>query len=109
MPDLDELLERIDRLSGQAESAWADLRVVDEINDVLCEGFARALAEEARLDQLEQRVSDLLSEVAVGRAAELRTLTLEWRRTERSVDSLRSRLAIVHERFIALAAGASRT
>jgi hypothetical protein len=106
MPDRDDLLARIDRLSARTDGACVEPRDIAEMNDVLSEGFARALADEARLDQLEQRLAELLSGVASGRARELRHITVEWRATERDVSRLRSRLAVMHERFIALATGA---
>jgi phosphoenolpyruvate-protein kinase (PTS system EI component) len=108
MSDHDDLLERLDRLSGQVQRGRVDPAVMDEINDILSEGYALALAEEARLDQLEQRLGDILSEVVAGRSADLRDVTVELRRTERAVSALRSRLTAMHERFIAVAAGGVR-
>jgi hypothetical protein len=108
MPDHDNLLERVDRLSARAQHPCVEPEIVGEMNDLLSEGFAHALKEEARLDELEQRLADVLSDVSPHRARELRRITVESRATQRGVNRLRTRLALLHERYIELATVAGR-
>jgi ADP-ribose pyrophosphatase YjhB (NUDIX family) len=108
MRDHNDLLQRIDRLSARAQQRYAEPGIVAEMNDLLSEGFAQALKEEARLDELEQRLADVLSDVSPARASELRRITVESRATQRGLDRLRTRLARMHERYIELATVAGR-
>lgn len=98
-----DLHARIDRLWERA-SAWAPGAVADEINDLLSEGYARALMAEQRIVALDERVTELLMRPDTRDAGTLRSLTSERRSAARDVERLRSRLAAVHDRYLALTA-----
>ena len=103
MPQHRDIYRRIDELCARADEGSLELGLLDEMNDVLCEGFACALAAEARLDRLEQRLMTLLSAVHAGRAEELRDITSQRRAVELHASRLRSRLAVLHRQYASLA------
>ena len=66
---------------------------VGEIDDVLTQGYARALEGDAWLSQTEERLHDLIDDVtAVKRGRELRTIAREHDHFQRSVIELRREL-----------------
>jgi hypothetical protein len=99
-----DLHGRIDRLCERAR-VRIDGELVDEMNDVLSEGYARALLADRRVVELDERVVDVLLRPDVRRARELRALTEERRAAARAVARLRARLAAMHEQYLALRAG----
>jgi hypothetical protein len=102
MEDLQALHDRLDALCERAARRGDDAAVMAEMNDLLSEGYARALLAEARLIALEERLTDRIADLSAGRVEEVRLLAGEHRAAERAVTRLRARLADVHERFLAL-------
>ena len=97
-----DLHERIDRLCERARTRPCP-QLVDEMNDVLSEGYARALSDERRLVGLEERLVELL--LADERPPELRTVAEQRREAARCVAALRNDLARMHEHFVLLGGG----
>lgn len=101
-----ELEQRIDRLSARAGARW-DRGLREEIDATLSEGYARALAAEARVKRLDRRLEGLLEELDAGDAAELRAVARERWQLARQVARLRARLADMHEVWVTLARAGS--
>ena len=101
MQEFAALLARIDSLTARTaqSSGEAPLR---EIEHLLSEGYAEALAGEARLVRLEHALEELLDGGDESRARELRELVRDYRQLERAVAALRSALAAMHGEFVAL-------
>lgn len=97
-----ELLARIDGLCRRAEEGSAN-ELAAEMNDLLSEGYARALLEERRIGQLEEHVVEVL--LGSHERRELQALADERRAASRAVEGLRARLALMHDRYLALRAG----
>jgi hypothetical protein len=104
-----ELLDRISALRARPEHARAgaeqthtDAELLPEIEDALSVGYARALAGEAEMVRLEERLSALLDTDDGSRAHELRHIVEEHHEIEQSVATLRSALARLHRDFVAL-------
>jgi hypothetical protein len=102
MEDLGKLLARIETFTALVRRSSGDPGLLAEIEDVLSEGYASALAGEARMFKLEERLDDLLDSGDESRARELRLIVREHRAAERSVATLRSALAGLHSEFVAL-------
>jgi hypothetical protein len=84
-----------------AVAARADLSL-SELEDLLTEGYARALDGEAQSRRLEQRLATLLPEMDEPRVAtEIRRLTLQRRTVDQAVSDLRAKLASVRGRITA--------
>jgi uncharacterized coiled-coil protein SlyX len=98
MDDLQALHERLDEICARAD----DPAVLPELNDVLSEGYARALLAEAQLMRLEERLLDRITARVPDRRDEVQQLAGEHRTAEETVARLRRRLADAHERFHAL-------
>jgi hypothetical protein len=78
-----------------AVAARPDLRL-SELEDLLTEGYARALDAEAQSRRLEQRLAQLLPEIdKPGVSKEIRRLTLQRRTVDQAVSDLRAKLARV--------------
>jgi hypothetical protein len=77
--------------------------LAEAMNDLLSEGYARALLEERRIGEIEERVVELLMSSA--ERDELRSLTAERRAASLAVERLRAELAAMHDRYVALRAG----
>jgi hypothetical protein len=99
-----ELAERIDRLCALAARPDADPSLVDEMNDMLSEGYAHVLATEQRLAEFEERVVDLLVAGDERRSRELAVIDARRRALARHAARLREQLTLMHERFVALSA-----
>jgi hypothetical protein len=98
------LERRIDRLLARA-ARDVDARLLAEMEDALATGYAYALAGDARSGRLRRRLDALAGEITgEGAAAEVRRLALEQRALEDSTRELRSRLAVLRERFSAVGA-----
>ena len=102
METYDILLKQIDALVARAARSRGDDELLVEIEDVLSDGYTVALSGEARMVQLEEELDSLLNSADRRRARELRMLLTEHRATERSVATLRSMLARLHQEFVAL-------
>jgi len=98
-----DLDARIDGAFRRARESH-DQDVVDEMNDLLSEGYAMALRDEQRLMELEQRMVDALLSHEPGRDRDVGVLLDEMRCVARTVARLRARLASMHERYLALRA-----
>jgi hypothetical protein len=86
-----DLHRRLDELAR-------DLRQ-SEFEDLLTEGYARALDGEAQSRRLEQQLAELLPEIDnPGVAKEIRRLALERRTVDQAVRDLRDKLAETRER-----------
>jgi hypothetical protein len=96
-----DLHARIDRLCERARSG-ADARLAGEMNDLLSEGYARALLDESRIVALDERVVDALMTPADGRGEAFEMLVAERRAAARAVECLRRRLDAMHEQYLAL-------
>jgi hypothetical protein len=97
-----ELLDRIAALRERVRPADVGTGLLDEIDTVLCEGYAEALAAEGRLYRLEERLEDILDTGDESRARELRLIVRDQRALEAAVGQLRSALAGMHDEYVAL-------
>jgi AcrR family transcriptional regulator len=102
MQTYDILLEQIEALIARAARSRGDDELLEEIEDVLSDGYTVALSGEARMVRLEEELDSLLNSGDRRRARELRMLLTEHRAAERSVATLRSMLARLHHDFVAL-------
>jgi hypothetical protein len=100
--DYDDLLRRIGVLRERSRTAQVGTSLLDEIEAVLCEGYAEALQGEGRLVRLEGRLDDILDCGDESRARELRLIVREHRAVEAAVVRLRTALAAIHDEFVAL-------
>jgi hypothetical protein len=99
-----DLYARLDRTCARARAGvGGDL--VQELNDLLSEGYARALLDERRLVRLDERLVDVLLGAGGRHAPEVRSLVDERRRAAHTVSRLRARLDAVHQQYDALRAG----
>jgi hypothetical protein len=101
MDDLAQLEQRIEALCAEAQ-ANADPRLMPKIEFTLSEGYAHALAAEARMRQLDRRLELLLDSVDPGEASELRSVVRERRHLARRLERLRSRLSALKAGFVGL-------
>lgn len=108
MRDAPQLADRLHALAARAERTQRRAGGLTELEDILATGYARALAGEARMMQLEEALDDLLDGAAENRARELRLLVAEHRALERAVSELRSVLARLQADFVALGGAAAR-
>ena len=106
MQDADDLVDRLDALSARAEGALRLAERLSELEDVLSVGYVGALSGEARMMRLEQALEELLDTADDARARDLRRIVGEHGSLERSVARLRTTLAQVHARFVALGGAA---
>ena len=97
-----DLHERIDRLCERARTE-PDQRLVAEMNDVLSEGYARALLDERHVVALEERLVELL--LAPERSPALRSMAEERHAASRRITCLRERLADMQAQFVLLGGG----
>ena len=97
-PDLSSVVRRIGSLFERAYADGAERPAWAEVEEVLTEGYALALALEGRRSQIERRISRLVADPP-GRDAghELRGLSARHGELDRNVLWLRSLLAELHE------------
>jgi len=108
MTEYAELLQRIELLSARADGPRADGTLLSEIEDVLAEGYMRALTEEALSRRLANRLDELALTIDQPEASlEARRLAAQRRSLDGRVITLRDRLATVREQFIRLGGGQS--
>jgi hypothetical protein len=100
-----DLLLRIDRLCSRAPSARPGDTLLVEMEALLAEGYAEALAKEAARRRLAARLERLVEVVDQPDAAiEIRKLTHEKRGLDTEIAVLRDRLRVMRERFAHLRA-----
>lgn len=92
-PDLSNVVERVTRLRARSLAAAGSDALRVELEDALAEGYALALAGDAWSMRTEQRLHELLSELAPGVGPELRDLATEHARFQREHVALRRELA----------------
>ena len=95
-PDLARMIERVHALHEQArDRAGVDRALLEKIEDVLTEGYARALEGDAWSMSSEQRLHELIDGDgdSLVRGRELRTLAIEHARFQNEVMALRRELA----------------
>src|SRR3954449_13460571 len=102
MRDRSDLALRIARLSSRAsEGPRPPEGLLGEMEDVLAEGYLKALSGEAGSRRLAERLERLVEVIdQPGAAVEARRVALEKRGIDADVSDLRARLARVHEQFV---------
>lgn len=106
MSDHADLHRRLDALRLRAREGEADERVLSQTEDLLAEGYAHALAGEARSRRLERRLELLLPRIEDPAVAkEARRLALQRRTLDEAVSELRAKLAGMREEFVARGGG----
>jgi hypothetical protein len=105
MRDAADLLTRIDRLCSRAPRARPGDTLLSEMEALLAEGYAEALAKEAGRRRLAARLERLVEVVDQPDAAiEIRKLAREKRGLDTEIAVLRDRLRVMRERFAHLRA-----
>jgi hypothetical protein len=100
-----DLVTRIDEMCSRASDVRSGERLLTEMEALLAEGYAEALASEAGSRRLAQRLERLVESVdQAGAAVELRRTVLEKRRLDDEVAVLRGRLSVMREEFARLRA-----
>ena len=95
MRDDADLHRRLDAIGRRLHGRAVDER---EVEDLLTEGYARALAGEAQSRRLERRLTELLPDMDQPAVAkEARRLALQRRTVDTGVAALREKLARLHE------------
>jgi hypothetical protein len=106
MRDRSDLALRIARLSSRASAEGRPPEgLLGEMEDVLAEGYLKALAGEARSRRLAERLERLVESLnQPGVAVEARRVALEKRGLDAEVADLRARLNVMREQFAELRA-----
>jgi hypothetical protein len=95
MRDDTDLHRRLDAIAARFPDAGVDER---EVEDLLTEGYAHALAGEAQSRRLERRLAELLPDLEEPSVAkEVRRLALQRRTVDHAVADLRARLRGLNE------------
>ena len=94
-----ELHARIERLCRRAD-AEQGTGVLEEMDRLLSEGYARALLEERRVGELDERLVELVADPDGGGGHELRSLAGQRRTAASAVERLRAHLAVMHHRYL---------
>ena len=94
-----ELHARIERLCRRADAEEGS-EVLEEMDRLLSEGYARALLEEQRVGELDARLVALVVDADGGRAHELSSLAEQRRTAAGAVERLRAHLAVMHHRYL---------
>jgi hypothetical protein len=100
VPDFSELKQRIGALCARASSAQPDARLPVEIEDLLAEGYVRALRRDGRSRGLQRRFDPLVA--SSGGGAELQEIVREQRTIAEATRELRSELARMRAHWVAL-------
>jgi hypothetical protein len=99
------LATRIDRLSRRASAAAPGDGLLEEIGDLLAQGYLCALAADARNERLAERLEQLVASVEQPeKALQIRRILLQKRAGEANVAILRDRLALLRDQFSRLRA-----
>ena len=101
MRDSTDLVTRIERLCSRASVARPTGELLREIEDLLAEGYLKALAGEARSRRLAERLETLRVIVEqTGTASDIRRIVRDKRRLDAEVSALRDRLSLLREQFV---------
>jgi hypothetical protein len=95
------MVQQIEHVLRDAEPTLA------RVEDVLTEGYARALALEAERLRIEQRLGEVARRATAEHAAELRSLGQRLCTADGEIDHLRSLLGTLHARARAIRAAAA--
>lgn len=105
MPGSADLVTRIDRLCSRASRARSARPLLGEMEALLAEGYAEALAQEAASRRLAQRLERLVELVDQPEAAiEIRRIVPEKRGLDAEIGVLRDRLSLMREQLARLRA-----
>lgn len=104
MDPLSELDQRIDQLCALAARPCPDAALVEEINDVLSEGYAHALRVEQDLVALDEQLVELMLSGDPDRAREVALVDARRRALGRGAARLREQLDRMHHYFVVLTA-----
>jgi hypothetical protein len=98
MRDFTDLEQRLEELAQRAAGPDADALLLVELENLLSEGYARALAGDARRRRLDERLDELIARLdEPGVAGEVRRVTMERRTVDRGREDLRARLELVRD------------
>jgi hypothetical protein len=101
MRDSSDLGLRIARVSSRASEGWPAEGLLGEMEDVLAEGYLKALSGEAGSRRLAERLERLVEVIdQPGAAVEARRVALEKRGLDAEVSDLRAQLAVMREQFV---------
>jgi hypothetical protein len=99
--DSSDFALRIARVSSRASEDPPPEGLLGEMEDVLAEGYLKALSGEAGSRRLAERLERLVEVIdQPGAAVEARRVALEKRGLDADVSDLRARLALMHEQFV---------
>lgn len=98
--DFADLKPRIAALCARAASPQPDTHLLVEMEDLLAEGYVRALHGDHYSRRLQARLDALLDGVASGE--DLRSLATERQRISCATAELRSELAVMREHWVSL-------
>jgi hypothetical protein len=101
MRDLAELEERMEVLCAQISSERPDTRLLAAMEDLLAEGYVCALRGDHRTRRLQKRFDAAVA--AAHGVEELQAIAREQRMVAEATRDLRSQLAVMHQRWLALA------
>jgi hypothetical protein len=105
MSEFTDLESRLDQLSAQAAEAQPDDGLLAEMESILSEGYARALAGDARRRRLVNRLAELAHRIdAASAAAEANTAAVTLSTLDDTLQSLRGRLDRFRADWLALSA-----
>ncbi len=108
-PDLIALIARISQLREDLASRSATRELMADIDDVLTEGYARALTGEAWSTRTEERLHELIADPeAHVRVGELRAIAADHAAFQRNLIELRRALTLLWHARDELNAGARR-
>src|SRR5688572_4130867 len=103
MTDVSHLLGRIDRLCSQAVPGDANERLLKEMEEVLAEGYVRAMYGERHSRRLGKTMQNLVETLDAPEAAlEARRIAVQKRTLDQRVTLLRRSLATLREHFLRL-------
>ena len=101
MREFTDLERRLEELAQRAAGPDADAVLLAELENLLSEGYAHALAGDARRRRLDERLEELIARLdEPGVAPEVRRLTLERRTVDRAREDLRARLGLVRDELM---------
>jgi hypothetical protein len=101
MREFADLEGRLEQIAHRAAGPDADAFLLADLEDLLSEGYARALAGDARRRRLDERLEELIARLdEPGVATDVRRLTMERRIMDRALKDLRARLGFVRDELI---------
>jgi hypothetical protein len=103
MPEFGDLQQRIAALTERISSGPADEALLDAMEEILSEGYIRALAGDAEQRRLDERLEQLmLAPGDVDVIADARRLAQERQAIDTKTRTLRAELAVIRRRLIEL-------